>query len=37
MLVNQTNIGMNSIVMMSVERSHFYSHSMVAGGLEEMS
>ena len=37
MLVNQTNIGMNSIVMISVERSHFYSHSIVAGGFEEIS
>ena len=37
MLVNQTNIGMNSIVMISVERSHFYSHSIVDGGLDEMS
>ena len=30
-------IGMNSIVMISVERSHFYSHSIVEGGLDEMS
>ena len=37
MLVNQTNIGMNSIVMISAERSHFYSHSIVDGGLDEMS